>query len=148
MPIITINGIKTSCKDDATIMEAAHDIGIAIPSLCHTQGFKPGTSCMVCVVKVKDIERLLPACATKAVDGQEIFTDTPEVIESRRMALELLLSDHAGDCEAPCRLACPASLNIPQMLRAIKDGAWQKAATIATSALILPETLGYVCPAP
>lgn len=145
---ITIDGQSIDCPEGTTILDAAHRLGIAIPTLCHVEGFSPGISCMVCVVKVEGLTRLLPACATVVADGQVIATHTPEVIESRRMALELLLSDHPGDCEGPCRMVCPASMNVPAMLREVAQGRWDAAWTLAADALVLPETLGYICPSP
>jgi NADPH-dependent glutamate synthase beta subunit-like oxidoreductase/ferredoxin len=144
---ITIDGRPIDCPEGTTILAAARSIGIKVPTLCHVEGFAPGTSCMVCVVKVAGLNRLVPACATAVMNGQVIETNTPEVIESRRMALELLLSDHVGDCEGPCRMACPASMDIPAMLRDVHGGRWEAAARIA-DALVLPETLGYICPSP
>jgi ferredoxin len=103
---------------------------------------------MVCAVKVAGRARLLPACATPAEDGMEVTTGDDEVRRHRREVLELLLSDHTGDCEGPCRLACPAHLDIPGLLRAIRRGDWTAAARTARAALVLPESLGLICPAP
>ncbi len=148
MPRLTIDGQAVEVAAGSTLLAAAAACGVRIPTLCHADGFVPGTSCMVCVVEVEGANRLLPACATAAADGQVVHTATPEIVAYRRLALELLLSDHAGDCEGPCRMACPASLDIPALLRAVGDGDWATAATMADEALVLPETLGWICPAP
>lgn len=148
MPTITMDGRVGDVPEGVSLVEAARLLGIKIPTLCHAEGFACGTSCMVCVVKVEGVERLLPACATLAAEKQVVHTDAAEVLEARRMALELLLSDHAGDCEGPCRIACPASMDIARMLREIAQGHWAIAHAVACDALVLPETLGYVCPAP
>jgi ferredoxin len=103
---------------------------------------------MVCAVKVAGQARLLPACATPAEEGMDVITDDDEVRHFRREVLDLLLSDHTGDCEGPCRLACPAHLDIPALLRVVERGDWSAAALLARSTLVLPETLGLICPAP
>jgi len=103
---------------------------------------------MVCVVKVRRPDRLVPSCGALAEDGMVVESETDEVREARRDALELLLSDHLGDCEAPCQAVCPASLDIPRMLRHIAAGRVREAYALARDALVLPATLGRICPAP
>jgi len=122
--------------------------GIKIPTLCYTPGVPPQTSCMICVVEEIHTGRTLPACAAKAEEGMVIATNTPEIRAARREVLQLLLSEHAGDCEAPCRRMCPASMNIPLMLRRIAEGDLDSAARIAAEELALPATLGWICNAP
>jgi len=103
-------------------MEAAAILGIIIPSMCFQQGFSNHPSCMVCLVKDLDRNHLIASCAMPVSEGMNILTDAPEVQEARRETLELLLSDHRGDCEAPCRLSCPAFMDIPLMNRLIASG--------------------------
>ncbi|MFA6292272.1 MAG: 2Fe-2S iron-sulfur cluster-binding protein [Victivallales bacterium] len=148
MPKLTIDGQHVEVAASATIIEAAAKLGIKIPTLCHKEGFEHNTSCMVCVVKVEGLERLVPGCAMPVAEGMVVDTRSDEVREARRMSLELLLSDHVGDCEGPCRAICAAAMNIPLMLRLIQAGEWEKAYTVAKKDLVLPETLGFICPAP
>jgi len=122
--------------------------GIEVPTLCHAPGLRPQTSCMICVVEESNTGRTLPACSAKAEEGMVVQTNTPSIRAARLEILQLLLSEHAGDCEAPCRRMCPASMNIPLMLRSIAQGDTHTAARIAASALVLPATLGWVCNAP
>jgi NADH dehydrogenase/NADH:ubiquinone oxidoreductase subunit G len=103
MPRLRIDNRDVEVPEGATILEAARRAGIAIPTLCHLEGLPPSTSCMVCVVKVRRPDRLVPSCGAPAEDGMVVESETDEVREARRDALELLLSDHLGDCEAPCR---------------------------------------------
>lgn len=103
---------------------------------------------MICMVKDNVRGKVLPACEAKAEEGMEICTDDPEIRDYRKSALELLLSDHIGDCEAPCKNACPANLNIPEVNRLIKDGWFTKAAEIVRKDIALPLILGHICPAP
>jgi len=84
----------------------------------------------------------------KAVAGMEVESETPEVHELRRSALELLLSDHVGDCLSPCARICPLGMNIPQMLRQVQMGRLEEAAATVRSALALPSVLGRLCHRP
>jgi ferredoxin len=145
---IKINGLKVSVDEGATVLEAANAGVASIPTLCHMKGIEPETSCMLCVVKDLGRNELIPACSTPVIDGMDIDTECDEVLEARRDILNLLLSEHVGDCEAPCTRICPAHLDIPLMLREIERGNMQSAAWIALRDLALPATLGYVCPAP
>lgn len=148
MPEITINKIVVDVPDGTTLLEAAAQLGIQIPTLCYTEGKRPNTSCMICVVEEARQKRLLPACAAKAEAGMAIETDSEAVLHARRAVLELLLSEHLGDCEAPCERACPAGLNIPLMLRCLMQEDLQAAQALVRRALVLPATLGRVCTAP
>lgn len=132
----------------ATILEAAEQVSVGIPTLCHLKEMKPQTSCMLCVVKDLRTGRMIPACSARAVDGMEINTNCTEVLSARRDILNLLLSEHSGDCEAPCTRICPAHLDIPLMLREIQQGRLASAARIARRDLAIPAILGYICPAP
>ncbi len=148
MPTINIDGQSVTVPEDATILEAARKAGVEIPTLCFHEGLPPQTSCMVCVVRIDGGERLRPSCATKARDGMVVESDCEDVLRARRMALELLLSDHLGDCLGPCQLACPAGLNIPLMIRQIVAGDLTGAVETVRARIPLPAVLGRVCPAP
>lgn len=147
MPSLWIDGREIPFSAGATILEVAHSAGIEIPTLCYQEGCPPSTSCLVCVVRL-DSGKLVPSCATKATDGLRVECDTDEVRRVRTAALELLLSDHLGDCIAPCRLGCPAGMDIPAMLRAIAEGDTTKAAQIVRRDIAIPAVLGRICPAP
>jgi NADPH-dependent glutamate synthase beta subunit-like oxidoreductase/ferredoxin len=129
-------------------MEAAKLIGIAIPSMCYLAGHTSHPSCMVCMVKDLDRDRFIPSCAFPAEEGMNILTHSPEIREFRKEALELLLSDHVGDCEAPCQRSCPAFMDIPRMNRLIAAGQPEKALQVVRKEIALPLILGYICPAP
>jgi len=77
-----------------------------------------------------------------------VDTKSETVLEARRTAVELLLCEHAGDCEAPCRRACPAHMDIPEMIRRIEGGEMEAAADIVFGHIVLPAVLGRICPAP
>lgn len=132
----------------ATVLEAAQQVAVEIPTLCHLKGFVPETSCMLCVVKDNASGRMIPACSARAADGMDVDTECAEVQAARRDILNLLLSEHVGDCEAPCKRICPAHLDIPLMLREIQRGNMESAAWIARRDLAIPAVLGHICPAP
>ena len=123
-------------------------LGIEIPTLCFLQGYEPSTSCQVCLVRNRLTNQLVPACATRVSEGMQIESETPEVHAIRRTALELLLSDHVGDCLAPCFFACPAHMDIPLMLRQIGDHELRSAIATIKRDIALPAVLGRICPKP
>ena len=96
---ITINSLPVSVDRNMTILEAARKTGIRIPTLCFLEGHAPLGACRVCVVEVEGAKTLMPACATPVQDGMSIKTNSRRVREARRMVVELLLSEHNGDCK-------------------------------------------------
>jgi len=148
MPKLTIDNKKVEVDNGATILDAAGKLGIEIPTMCFLKGYKASTSCMLCVVKVNGSDRLLPACGTIAQEGMKVETDSDEIRQARKAALELLLSDHAGDCIGPCQAACPAHMNIPLMIRQIAAGNLRDAIVTIKKDIPLPAVLGRICPKP
>ncbi len=148
MSTLRINGFETEAAPGATILDAARALGVEIPTLCHCREIDPVVSCMVCVVKDATSGKTMPACAALARDGMDIITEDEELRGLRRDTLQLLLNEHAGDCEGPCVRACPAGLNIPRMLRRLEAGDEPAAAAMAREALIFPAILGRLCGAP
>ena len=122
--------------------------GIHVPNLCWHDELDHFTSCMLCLVKDQKTGKLFPSCSVQATDGMEIVTDDDEIHEARKTALELLLSEHVGDCEAPCHIACPAHMNIPLMNRLIAAGKFDQALEVVRHDIALPSVLGRICPAP
>ena len=148
MPKITIDNCEVEVEAGATILDAAQKLGIAIPTMCYLRGHEATTSCMVCVVKLAGASGLVPACGTIARDGMRVESSSEEVREARKAALELLLSDHVGDCVGPCQMGCPAHMNIPQMIRQIAAGDLEAAIATVKQDIALPAVLGRICPAP
>ncbi len=148
MPTLTIDNAVVPFEPGETILQAATRAGIAIPTLCSFEGIEPPTSCYVCVVKIQGKGNLTPSCATLAEEGMVLESNSEEVRRYRCRALELLMSEHAGDCEAPCRRICPADLDVPVMARHIVEGDLDAAVRTVRARLALPGVLGYVCPAP
>jgi iron-only hydrogenase group A len=93
---ILIDGIETEVTKGTTVLEAARDQGIHIPSLCYLKGINHSSSCRVCVVEVGP--RLIASCTLKAEEGMKIQTNTKKVRDARKTSVELLLSDHDREC--------------------------------------------------
>ncbi|MCF7837364.1 MAG: (2Fe-2S)-binding protein [Candidatus Marinimicrobia bacterium] len=148
MPTLTIDNQQLTAPEGQNLLAAARGLGIDIPTLCWREGLEHVTSCMLCVVEDCRTGILHPACSTPVAAGMQIATASATVIEARRMALELLLGDHLGDCEGPCRRACAAGMDIPLMLRQIAAGDWRAAVRVVKRHIALPATLGRICPAP
>jgi NADH-quinone oxidoreductase subunit G/NADP-reducing hydrogenase subunit HndD len=98
MKHITINGKPYEVDDESTIIEAAKQNGIQIPSLCYLAGVHEFGSCRICVVEVEGAKTLVPSCMTKVSEGMVIQTNTERVRRARKVLYELLLSDHSKDC--------------------------------------------------
>ncbi len=93
---LTIDGKQISVKENTTIMEAADQNGITIPSLCYLKGINEIAACRVCVVELEGKERLITACNNIAEEGMVVYTNSPKVRRHRRNTVELILSQH--DC--------------------------------------------------
>ncbi|MFZ2146646.1 MAG: FAD-dependent oxidoreductase [Sedimentisphaerales bacterium] len=148
MPKLFIDNREVEVGKNATILDAADKLGIEIPTMCFLRDYKPSTSCMVCVVKVNGLNNLVPACGTIAENGMRVESNSEEVHQARRAALEFLLSDHVGDCLGPCQVICPANMNIPLMIRQIAAGKFRDAIATIKKDIALPAVLGRICPKP
>jgi formate dehydrogenase major subunit len=109
---ILIDGKKYSFKENETILEVCKRNGINIPTLCFNKKFPPNSSCFVCIVEDLTSKTLIPSCSTNARDGMKISTDSDTVKKYRRMAIELLLSEHDANCFSPCKVTCPAGIDV------------------------------------
>jgi predicted molibdopterin-dependent oxidoreductase YjgC len=145
---ITINNIQVEIRNGETIMEAAQRMGYTIPSMCYAKGAKHKSSCMVCAVKNNSNGQILPSCTTLPTDGMQIDTESEEVKTIRILSLELLLSDHRADCEAPCSMACPHGLDVERMLSFYDINQYEKAYRVISTAFYLPEVGCDNCKAP
>jgi len=148
MPKLFIDNREVEVDNGATILDAAGKLGIEIPTMCFLKDYKPSTSCMVCVVKIDGSAALVPACGTVVKDGMRVASNSEEVCQARKSALELLLSDHVGDCLGPCQVICPARMNIPLMIRQIAAGKFRDAIATVKKDIALPAVLGRICPKP
>lgn len=144
--IFKIDGKDISAAPGRTILDIAQEFGISIPTLCHNQKISCTTSCFVCVVKDVRSGRFLPSCSACPSAGSEIDASSEEVREMRRTALNLLLSEHEGDCEAPCTIACPAHAKVEEYVRAGRNGDFLDCLRIVKERIPLPMSIGRVCP--
>ena len=95
---ITINGQPVEIDKGTSILDAAKQIGVIIPTLCYHKDLCVAGNCRVCVVEIAGQKRLAPACATPCEEGMDVLTNTHKVRNSRKHIIELLLSEHNADC--------------------------------------------------
>jgi len=95
---LTIDGKEVSADENATILEAATDAGINIPTLCHLEGDYDVGACRLCLVEVTGVTKLLPACTTRVAEGMQIKTQSDRLRKYRRMTLELLFAERNHVC--------------------------------------------------
>jgi predicted molibdopterin-dependent oxidoreductase YjgC len=96
--LILINGNEFAFDSGETILDVARRNDIDIPTLCHLKGATPTGACRICVVEVEGARTLLPACSTPAAVNMVVKTESPEVVQSRRMILQLMLSSGNHNC--------------------------------------------------
>ena len=95
---ITIDSKQIQVAEGTTILQAAREAGIAIPTLCYLEGVNDIGACRLCIVEVEGQSRLVPSCNTKAEDGMVIRTNTEKVRTARRLNTEMILSQHHCQC--------------------------------------------------
>ncbi len=95
---LTIDGKLISAREDQTILDAAREAGISIPTLCHLEGASEAGACRVCLVEIAGINRLLPSCHTRIAEGMAVQTATPRLQEYRKMIVELLFAERNHVC--------------------------------------------------
>ncbi|MDD5306557.1 MAG: FAD-dependent oxidoreductase [Deltaproteobacteria bacterium] len=145
---LTIDGIAIEADPGTTLLDAAQAQGVFIPSFCHNRKLKPFASCFVCVVEIDGRANLVPSCSTAVAPGMVVRTKSERVKLARRTCVELLMSDHLGDCLGPCMGACPAGIDIPGFVKHLALGEDRAALELIKTNMPLPATLGRVCPRP
>lgn len=145
---LTINGKEVTAPSGCTILEAARQNGIYIPTLCYDEAVEVYGACGLCVVEVQGTPKLLRSCSAKASDGMVVETESERVVKSRKIAMELLMSAHDGDCVAPCQLACPANTDCQGYVGLIANGKFDEALRLIKNKISLPASIGRVCPHP
>ena len=145
---LNINGKEVTGVAGQTILEVARENDIFIPTLCYDERTKIYGSCGLCMCEVEGNPKLCKACATEIAPGMVIRTNTERVVESRKTNLELLLSNHVGDCRPPCVLACPGQTDCQGYVGLIANGEYEEALELIKDKIPLPAALGRVCPHP
>ena len=145
---LTINGKAIQVEEGTTILQAARDNGIYIPTLCYDEAVKVYGACGLCVVEAEGMPKLLRSCSAKCSEGMVINTESERVVHSRKIAMELLMSAHDGDCIAPCQLNCPARTDCQGYVGLIANGEYDSAIKLIKNKISLPASIGRVCPHP
>ncbi len=118
---LTIDNVPVEVPEGATILDASKEAGVRIPTLCYVEGLQAIGACRVCVVEVEGARNLAASCSTPACNGMKVRTNSRRVRSARRTVVELLLSEHGGDCQIcdrneDCELkALSAELGIRQI---------------------------------
>lgn len=145
---VTLNGKTVYGYEGQRILDLCADCGVEIPTLCYDPHLSLHGGCSVCLVEVEGAKTLLRACANTIAPGMVIRTETERAVSARRTALELLLSDHVGDCRPPCTLTCPANGNVQAYINLAAQGKYQESLDVLHHHVTLPACIGRVCPAP
>lgn len=146
-----INDIEVIAEQGEMIADVAARYGIDIPTFCHDPKVKSYGACGMCVIEAKGGGKLLRSCSTEVnarTEGMEYYTHTPRTIQARKVALELLMSDHTGDCRPPCMKACPAETDCQGYVGLIANGLNDEAIRLIMDKIPLPASIGRVCPHP
>jgi len=129
-----------------TIREVAVSAGIEIATLCHNNSLPHYSSCMVCMVRDKRSGNFMPSCSALIQEGMDVDCSSDDVIAIRRKAIEMLLSEHRAECEAPCKVVCPAGYNIPLMNRHLSERNYDAALQLAQNQILITELACINCP--
>lgn len=95
---VFVNGHQFGFESGETILDVARRNHIDIPTLCHLKGTTPTGACRICVVEVEGARTLMPSCSTPATPGMKVQTESPAVIEARRLIIQLMLSSGNHNC--------------------------------------------------
>nr|WP_321499607.1 FAD-dependent oxidoreductase [uncultured Dethiosulfovibrio sp.] len=145
---VLLNGKEVHGYPGQKILDLCAECGVEIPTLCYNEHLSIHGGCSLCLVEVEGAKALVRACASTIAPDMVIRTDTKRAHGARKLALELLLSDHVGDCRPPCTLACPAQANVQGYINTAAQGKFSEALEILHQNIALPSSIGRVCPAP
>lgn len=138
---IIVNDKELEVSGEHVLIEELREAGYSIPSLCYASHMPNGSpaqhqaSCMVCMVRNEANDQMIPSCSTYPVEGMRIDTESEEVKALRKMSLELLLSDHRADCEAPCTMVCPSGIDVARVILHYDRGQMTEAKSVLAAAV-------------
>jgi NADH dehydrogenase/NADH:ubiquinone oxidoreductase subunit G len=95
---IVLNGKEVFARDGMTILQAAQQEGIEIPTLCHSPDLTPAGICRLCIVQIEGTRALIGSCHTPIAEGMIIHTHSAKVLAARKVIVELLMTSHCGSC--------------------------------------------------
>ncbi len=145
---MNIDGKEVQAVNGQTILEVARENDIFIPTLCYDERTEIYGSCGLCMVEIEGSPKLAKACATVAAPNMVISTNSERVNEIRKTNLELLISNHYGDCIGPCMKACPGHTDCQGYVGLVANGEFAKANELIKDKIPLPASIGRVCPHP
>ncbi|EHH2473413.1 formate dehydrogenase subunit alpha [Vibrio vulnificus] len=143
---IVIDGKYRIVEAGQTVLQAAKVCGVEIPALCGMNRSGEKIPCDLCVVEVES-GGPRRACELEVYNGLTVKTQSEALSAHRKQALNRIMSDHYADCEAPCKTACPAGVDIQSYLYHIAQNDHQKAIEVIKRTLPMPLSIGRVCPA-
>ncbi len=143
---LKIDGKEVCAAADCTILQAAQQAGIHIPTLCHVEGKNSEVPCELCMVEVKGRKKPVRACETVVKKGMEVATDTEALKTHRQERLAILAETHFGDCKAPCNLTCPGQINVQGYIAHVAKGEYEEAVRLVMERNPFPFSVGRVCP--
>ena len=144
----TLNGRPCTAPAGSTVLEAAVRNGVEIPALCNDARLKPFGSCMLCRVEIDGARGNPLACGQRLAEGMVVRTESDAIRLSRKTCLELLLSEHTGDCVAPCTMTCPAHVDARHYIEKIAEGDYSGAVRLVREQNPLPAVCGRICTRP
>ncbi len=145
---ITIDNKSYVAEKGETILNVCKRNNIDVPTLCHDERLEPYSSCFVCVVEIDGMKNLQPSCSTSVRDGMVVQTSNDRIRKARKMALDLLVSNHYADCTAPCKQTCPAGVDVQGYISLIDKGMYSEATALIKEVNPLPAICGRVCVRP
>jgi formate dehydrogenase major subunit len=143
---ITINGKEISAREGMTILQAAEQEEIYIPTLCQVGGKNADQACGLCVVELVGSDNPVRSCETKIQEGMSISTDSEVLKEMRSERLAVLAENHFGDCKAPCNLTCPGQINVQGYIAHVAKGQYDEGLRLVMERNPFPFSVGRVCP--
>jgi len=145
---ILIDGQEVKTQGGQNLLEIILAAGIEMPHLCYQEQLRPYGGCGLCLVEIEGSRKLFRACSTSAEDGMSVITQSLRINSVRRQTLALLLSDHRGDCIAPCKNACPGGNDCQGYIGLIANGRYDEAISLIKETIPLPACIGRICPHP
>jgi len=143
---ITINGMEITAHEGITILKAAEQAGVYIPTLCQVRGKNAENPCGICIVELEGSDQPVRSCDTLIREGMQIHTESDRVEKLRAEKLAFLAQTHFGDCKAPCNLTCPGQINVQGYIAHVAKGQYEEGLRLVMERNPFPFSVGRVCP--